>query len=52
VEARGKVVKRRVSVLPFFGRGHFLNRELGKLRHQILKSFDNERRSDFGPRAR
>src|SRR6516164_7439308 len=40
VEARGKVVKRRASVLPFFGRGHFLNRELGKLRHRILKSFD------------
>jgi len=39
VEARGKVVKRRASVLPFFGRGHFLNRELGKLRHRILKSF-------------
>jgi len=40
VEARGKVVKRRASVLPFFDRGHFLNRELGKLRHRILKSFD------------
>jgi len=26
--------------LPFFGRSHFLNRELGKLRHRILKSFD------------
>ena len=40
VEDRGKVVKRRASVLPFFDRGHFLNRELGKLRHRILKSFD------------
>jgi len=40
VQARGKVVKRRALVLPFFGRGHFLNRELGKLRHRILKSFD------------
>lgn len=40
VEARGKVVKRRAPVLPSFGRGHFLNRELGKLRHRILKSFD------------
>ena len=40
VEARGKVEKRRAPVLPFFGRGHFLNRELGKLRHRILKSFD------------
>jgi hypothetical protein len=40
VEARGKVVKRRASVLPFFDRCHFLNRELGKLRHRILKSFD------------
>jgi tetratricopeptide (TPR) repeat protein len=25
VEARDKVVKRHASVLPFFGRGHFLN---------------------------
>jgi tetratricopeptide (TPR) repeat protein len=40
VEARGKVEKRRAPVLPFFGRGHFLNRELGKLRHRILKGFD------------
>jgi tetratricopeptide (TPR) repeat protein len=40
VEARDKVLRRRASVLPFFGRGHFLNRELGKLRHRILKSFD------------
>jgi len=40
VEAHGKVVRRRAPVLPFFGRGHFLNRELGKLRHLILKSFD------------
>ena len=40
VEARGKVEKRRAPVLPFFGRSHFLNRELGKLRHRILKSFD------------
>jgi Flp pilus assembly protein TadD len=40
VEARGKVQKRRAPVLPFFGRGHFLNRTLGKLRHRILKSFD------------
>jgi tetratricopeptide (TPR) repeat protein len=35
--ARSKVEKRRVPVLPFFGREHFLNRELGKLRHRILK---------------
>jgi tetratricopeptide (TPR) repeat protein len=40
VEARGKVVKRRGSVLPFFSRSHSLNRELGKLRHRILKSLD------------
>jgi tetratricopeptide (TPR) repeat protein len=35
--ARSKVEKRRAPVLPFFGRDHFLNRELGKLRHRILK---------------
>jgi len=40
VEARGKVEKRRNPVLPFFGRSHFLNRELGKIRHRILKSLD------------
>ena len=38
VQARGKVEKRRAPVLPFFGREHILNRELGKLRHRILKS--------------
>jgi len=38
--ARNKVEKRRSPVLPFFGRGHFLNRELGKLRHRILQRFD------------
>ncbi len=35
--ARSRVEKRRTPVLPFFGRDHFLNRELGKLRHRILK---------------
>lgn len=39
-QARSKVEKRRAPVLPFFGREHFLNRELGKLRHRILKRFD------------
>jgi hypothetical protein len=37
---RAKVVERRASVLPFLGRSHFLNRELGKLRHRMLKSRD------------
>jgi tetratricopeptide (TPR) repeat protein len=37
---RAKVAERRAPVLPFFGRGHFLNRELGKLRHRILKRRD------------
>jgi hypothetical protein len=32
-----KLEKRRAPVLPFVGRSHFLNRELGKLRHRILK---------------
>jgi tetratricopeptide (TPR) repeat protein len=35
--ARSKAEKRRALVLPFFGREHFLNRKLGKLRHRILK---------------
>jgi hypothetical protein len=34
---RAKVVERRAPVLPFFERSHFLNRELGKLRHRMLK---------------
>ncbi len=38
--ARSKVEKRRAPVLPFFGREHFLNRELGKLRYRILKHFE------------
>lgn len=38
--ARAKVVQRRSPVLPFFGRGHFLNRELGKLRHRMFKHRD------------
>ena len=38
--ARSKVLNRRAAVLPFFGRNHFLNRELGKLRHRILKRRD------------
>lgn len=37
---RAKVVERRAPVLPFFGRSHFLNRELGKLRHRMLKRRD------------
>ena len=36
-QARSRVEKRRVPLLPFFGREHFLNRELGKLRHLILR---------------
>ena len=37
---RAKIVERRAPVLPFLGRGHFLNRELGKFRHRILKRGD------------
>ena len=36
--ARNKVVNRRTPLLPFLGRKHFLNRELGKLRHRMLQS--------------
>ena len=36
-QARSKVQNRRPLVVPFFGREHFLNRELGKLRHRVLK---------------
>jgi len=37
---RAKIVERRAPVLPFLGRGHFLNRELGKFRHRIWKRGD------------
>jgi Flp pilus assembly protein TadD len=37
-QARSKVQNRRALLLPFFGRKHFLNRNLGKLRHRILGS--------------
>ena len=37
---RAKMLERRNPVLPFLGRSHFLNRELGKLRHRILKPSD------------
>jgi len=36
-QARCKVEKRRAPLLPFFGRSHFLNRELGKLRHRLFQ---------------
>jgi len=37
-QARSKVQNRRSPLLPLIGRGHFLNRELGKLRHRTLKA--------------
>ena len=37
ISARSRVQKRRTPVFPFLDRGNFLNRELGKLRHRILK---------------
>jgi tetratricopeptide (TPR) repeat protein len=36
-QARGKIEKRRNPLVPFIGREHFLNRELGRLRHRTLK---------------
>ena len=36
-QARDKVQKRRNLLVPFVGREHFLNRELGRLRHRALK---------------
>lgn len=38
-QARSKVEIRRAPLLPFLGREHFLNRELGRLRHRLLKHF-------------
>ncbi len=39
-QARSKVENRRNPLLPFIGREHFLNRELGKLRHRALKRLE------------
>jgi tetratricopeptide (TPR) repeat protein len=36
-QAGSKVENRRNPIFSFFGREHFLNRELGKLRHRALK---------------
>jgi Flp pilus assembly protein TadD len=36
-QARSKVQNRRNPILPFFGRTHILNRELGRLRHRAMK---------------
>jgi tetratricopeptide (TPR) repeat protein len=36
-QARSRVEMRRTPPLPFIRREHFLNRELGKLRHRLLK---------------
>jgi Flp pilus assembly protein TadD len=43
MRARSFVEKRRANVLPFLGRNHFLNRELGKLRHRALKHWSKEK---------
>ncbi len=40
--ARSRVEKRRSPLLPFLGRGHYLNRKLGKLRHGALKRLGKE----------
>jgi tetratricopeptide (TPR) repeat protein len=40
--ARSRVEKRRGPLLPFIGRKHFLNRELGKLRHRTLKGLGKD----------
>lgn len=37
IRARGRLQKRRPSVLPFLERGNVLNRSLGRLRHRVLK---------------
>lgn len=37
VRARSRVEKRRLPVLPFLTRDHFLNRTFGKVRHRTLQ---------------
>jgi len=36
---RGRFEKRRLPILPFLKRSHFLNRSLGRLRHRLSKYF-------------
>ena len=43
-QARSKVQNRRNPIVPFFGRAHFLNRELGKLRHGALNYLVKDRK--------
>ena len=43
-QALSKVQNRRNPILPFFGRTHFLNRELGKLRHSALNYMEKDRK--------
>jgi Flp pilus assembly protein TadD len=43
-QARSKVQNRRDPIVPFFGRTHFLNRELGKLRHRALTYLEKDRK--------
>jgi tetratricopeptide (TPR) repeat protein len=40
--ARSRIEKRRTPLFSFLAREHFLNRELGKLRHRVLKRFGKE----------
>lgn len=43
MRARSHVLKRRSRLLPFLDREHFLNRELGKLRHHAMKRLAKEK---------
>jgi tetratricopeptide (TPR) repeat protein len=43
MRARSHVEKRRSPVLAFLNREHYLNRELGKLRHRALKHLGKEK---------
>jgi Flp pilus assembly protein TadD len=39
-QALGRLQHRRSPVVPFLRRGHFLNRHLGRLRHQVIEFCD------------
>jgi Flp pilus assembly protein TadD len=43
--ARSRLGKRGSAVLPFLARQHFLNRNLGKLRHSVLKQLRKSKES-------
>jgi Flp pilus assembly protein TadD len=52
MQARANLGKRSSPVLPFFDRGHILNRGLGKLRHRMMGCIEKEKITTESPKTR